>query len=253
MRLLGGGIGRHNGVELAEYPEDRWTLVPFPAAKGNPFNADNLATVNDHSFLEDPRFVRARSAAESRWADGSRDISWRLHVMLWAVDLALRLRPSCDVLELGVGLGYMAAGICRWFELDAQVATADALRPSSITLIDRFTNPEGKFPYADGDEDVRRYFSRFGAVHVVKGDLPEALGEVRAASVGFLHVDLNSADAEAASLRRLSPDLRSPCVVLFDDSGNPFCEDQLRVHRSFAASRGAELLQLPTGQALCVI
>lgn len=253
MRLLDGAIGRHNGVELADYPEDLWTLIPFPAAKGSPFNADNLATVNDHSFLQDPRFAGARAAAESRWVAGSRDISWRLHVMLWAVDLALRLRPACDLLELGAGSGYMAAGICRWYDLDTDGPSGGVGRPGSITLIDRFTNPEGHFFYAEGDEEVRRYFSRFPSVRVIKGDLPEALGEFRATNVGFLHVDLNSAEAEEASLERLAAELRSPCVVLFDDSGNPFCEDQLRVHRTFAASRSAELCQLPTGQALCVI
>ena len=251
-RTLGGAIARHNGARIEDYPDDRWTLVPFPSAKGQPFNADNLATVNDHSFLQDPRFVRTRAAAESRWPDGNRDISWRLHVTLWAVDLALRLRPSCDLLEVGVGSGYMAAGICDWFGFDLDEGSAQGRCPERFTLINRFTNPEGHFFYAEGDQEVRQYFSRFSQVQVIKGDLPAALDDVRLSSVGFLHVDLNSAEAEAATLHRAEESLVSPCVVLFDDSGNPFCADQLEVHRRFAARWGAALLQLPTGQALCV-
>ncbi len=78
-------ILKHNGVNLLEYPEKSWSFVPFPDQKGDVFNADNLATVNRHNFLRCPKFMAAKYAAESRWGGGNvRDISWRLHIMLWA-------------------------------------------------------------------------------------------------------------------------------------------------------------------------
>ena len=40
----------HNGVNIDEYPDDTWKLVPFPSQKGSVYNADNLATTNRHSF-----------------------------------------------------------------------------------------------------------------------------------------------------------------------------------------------------------
>lgn len=60
----------HNGVPIVDYPERSWFLVPFPLAKGEPFNNDNLATVNQASFSHESRFEAARAAAYSRWGGG---------------------------------------------------------------------------------------------------------------------------------------------------------------------------------------
>jgi hypothetical protein len=60
-------ILKHNGVNILNYPEKSWSLVPFPNQKGDVFNADNLATVNRHTFVSDPKFLAAKYAGESRW------------------------------------------------------------------------------------------------------------------------------------------------------------------------------------------
>ena len=65
--LMGSPLLAHNGVPIDEYPERDWNLVCFPAQKGRPFDADNLATVMGHTFLGDPAFIAARRAAEARW------------------------------------------------------------------------------------------------------------------------------------------------------------------------------------------
>lgn len=256
--VLGAGLMRHNNTRLSEYPEMDWDLVPFPAQKGPPYVADNLATVNSHAFLEEPRFRAATSAAEERWTLGTRDIRWRLHTFLWAIETALRMHEEGALVELGTGNGFMAAGACCWLDWGSDALT----KGRSLWLVDSFASERPdeqsgttarRFFYADGDIEVREYFARFTGVMVVTGWLPDAVGAIHAESIAFVHVDLNSATSEIASLDRLAPRLRSQAVVLFDDSGNPGCADQLEAHRGWAAARSAPFLQLASGQGLCIL
>ena len=82
-------ILKHNGVDIIEYPTNKgWYLVPFPMEKGIPFNADILATISRSSFLKAEPFIKARAAAESRWGNKPRDITWRLDILLSCVSYA---------------------------------------------------------------------------------------------------------------------------------------------------------------------
>jgi O-methyltransferase len=257
--LIGAKDLTHNGTRLRDYPEEHWDFVPFPAQKGEPYVADNLGTVNDHSFLVESRFIAAHKAASSRWALGTRDIRWRLHVFLWAVETALRTHPDAALVELGTGNGYMAAGACDYFDWGQTALTAGR----SLWLIDSFeakrrdeTAEVGprRFFYADGDDDVRTYFAKYRGVTVVRGWLPEVIDVTPIEEqVCFVHVDLNSAEAEVGSLERLGPRLVGGSIVLLDDSGNPGCADQLLAHREWALSRSASFLHLPSGQGLAVL
>jgi hypothetical protein len=234
----------HNGVHPSSYPDSDWYIVPFPASKGYPFNSDNLATVNDYSFVQNIDFQAARSEGESRWVGGSRDISWRLHVFLWAIETAVSNFPELDVVEFGTGQGYMAAASCP------RIATRSAFT-GRFFLFDTFErNDESLFYYSDDVNEVRSYFSKFPFVQVIEGQLPATVESSGIRQVSFLHVDLNSAEGEEASLRSISPLLADGALVLFDDAGNPGCQNQLEVARNFALSRDRSLLQLPTGQAL---
>jgi len=253
----------HNGINIADYPEKKWYLVPFPEQKGLPFNNDNLATVNRHNFIEDLRFNSALLSAESRWknnkSESVRNISWRLHTALWAASVGL---SNLDVeneifVECGTGKGYMAAGICDYFKWDK-------LRPL-FYLIDSFkpTMPDeegiqikdGKklFVYADGDEEVRKYFSKYLNIKVIKGVIPSILNELpNDRIIKFLHLDLNSHIAEEQALEKLTDRFSSGSVILFDDYGGPGGDKQAIIHESFAKKNNKSLLVLPTGQALII-
>jgi hypothetical protein len=113
-RLLAGGLLGHNGESIETYCENSWFLAPFPAAKSIPYVADNLATNNISSFRFDPEFRRASSVALGRWqgVENPRDVSWRLHVAIFAARLGLSGADAGDcAIELGTGRGFMAAGI----------------------------------------------------------------------------------------------------------------------------------------------
>jgi O-methyltransferase len=248
----------HNGESIDKYPSQLgWNLIPFPKEKGNPYNADNLATILRAPFLNDKNFIKARSIAEARWEGvlSKRDISWRLDVMLWAISHSLRVWNNKSIfIECGTGKGYMASAICSYFDWDDT--------NPDFYLIDSFSpfvpNEKGQqnetsetsFIYSKGDEEIRKYFSKYNKVKILKGFIPEVLSSLPNNEIGFLHIDLNSAVAEKAALDVLKSKLVSGAIVLFDDYGGFGGENQAKVHEHFAESMGGRLLTLPTGQAL---
>ena len=80
-------IHKHNGIEIRDYPENNWNLIPYPKQKGKIYNSDNLTTTNRHLIFNESSFLNAKVSAESRWKinkdDHVRNISWRLHVYLF--------------------------------------------------------------------------------------------------------------------------------------------------------------------------
>ena len=254
----------HNGIKIENYPESEWYLSPFPKQKGLPFNSDNLTTVNRYKFLENEKFKESLKVSEKRWCingnEKTRDISWRLHVMLWSVSLALSdIDSENDIfIECGTGKGYMAAGICNFFNWGKS-------KPI-MYLIDSFksTMPEkdgsqivdGKklFVYSDGDEEVRHYFKKYDNIKILTGLIPDILKLLPdKKTIKFLHLDLNSAIAEFSALVYFKSKFKKGSIILFDDYGGYGAEDQAEIHEKFAVELNSNLLILPTGQALLIL
>lgn len=252
-------ILKHNGLQINDYPEDSWYLVPFPKQKGIPYNSDNLATVNRASFLSDNRFSSALKVAEKRWEQSGfiRDISWRLHVFLWAFGTAQKMNDENTIsVECGTGKGYMAAAACEFFEgcIGMEFYLLDSFR-STMPNIDGDQLSTGKqlFAYADGKEEVERYFSNVQAIKIIEGIIPDSLKELPTErKINFLHMDLNSAKAERSALEELKSRFVKGTIILFDDYGGPGGELQSHVHDKFAEQNDKQLLILPTGQAIII-
>ncbi len=240
----------HNGVSIAAYPAKSWYVVPFPHEKGVPFVADNLATANSFLFREMKGFAAALSVAESRWVADSppRDISWRLHIALWATRLASQLNPGGDFLELGTGRGFIAAGICAHARLENRQP------PPRFFLVDRFKQSKNPiFSYTEDLNEVVDFFTAYEEVQIIEGDAPLCLSELPGETLAFVHIDLNDASAEISSLEHLTSRFVTGTVLLFDDTGQPGREEQLLAHLAFADRLGRSLLLLPTGQSLVII
>lgn len=256
-------IEQHNGQTIYAYPENEWFLVPFPKQKGKLYNSDNLATVNRHEFINNEKFKLALHKAEERWKENNtsqvRDISWRLHTMLWSLSNALRNieNESTIFVECGTGKGYMAAAICEYFKWDAdkpKLYLIDSFR-STMPNKDGVQKEDGSklFVYADGDSEVRQYFSNYNHVEIITGFIPGILEKLpENATIGFLHMDLNNAIAEKEALAYLKPRFKKGTIILFDDYGGYGGNTQAEVHEDFAKKEGMELLVLPTGQALLI-
>lgn len=181
-------VEKHNGIKIEDYPDKSWYFIPFPSQKGHPFNNDNLATVNRHTFLEDPNFKIAKYNAESRWKSNEneivRNISWRLHTALWTVNTGLKnINIDEEIfVECGTGKGYMAAGISSFFNWDQNKPffyLIDSFKPTMPEENGLQNNNRKKlFVYADGDEEVKEYFSKYSKIKIIKGFLLSILNQL---------------------------------------------------------------------------
>ena len=109
------------------------------------------------------------------------------------------------------------------------------------------------FSYADGDSEIKNYFSIFPHVHVVKGRVPDSLSALPDGSnISFLHLDLNNSIAEEQALNALIGRIKKGGIILFDDYGGFGGEKQAEVHERFVNKMNNRLFTLPTGQAIYI-
>ena len=101
-------------------------------------------------------------------------------------------------------------------------------------------------------ESVRKRFEKYSNMHVIKGFVPGALQQKIPESISFLHVDLNSAQAEEESLDILFPRIIDGGVIVLDDYGWKVFDKQKTFHDNFFNARGVKVMELPTGQGLVI-
>jgi hypothetical protein len=220
------------------------------------YNQDGLACVHNASFLRDERFVAAyRRGVEAAGADYP--WHWRVRVGLWAADHARRLEG--DFVECGVYRGFLSSAIMRyldWNRLGKRFFLLDTFRGLDEAFISEEERLAGKTAayggYRECFEDVQRNFAEFRNVVLIRGSVPLTLPQVSADKVCYLHIDMNCAPPEVAAAAYFWDKLVPGAVVLLDDYANPDKDVQHCAMDRFAASRGVEVLPLPTGQGLMV-
>jgi len=99
-------------------------------------------------------------------------------------------------------------------------------------------------------ESVKSRFIHDSHVVVTKGFLPESVGEISPEKVCFLHMDLNSPEAELATLEYFWPRIAPGGIIVFDDYGWKAFHKQKECEDRFAKENGQSILELPTGQGL---
>jgi hypothetical protein len=97
---------------------------------------------------------------------------------------------------------------------------------------------------------VQANFAEWESVHLIRGAVPDTLGEIDSDAVAFAHLDMNSARPEAEAAAFLWPRMIPGAFMLLDDYGFRGYEAQKRAMDSFANERGLAVLSLPTGQGL---
>ena len=102
--------------------------------------------------------------------------------------------------------------------------------------------------YATSLDDVKETFGEWGNVRFVQGHLPETLDAVESQPIAFLHIDLNHAVAEMATLRRLWPMLLPNAIVVLDDYGQ--VKTQNDAMNSLAQEFGVRILTTQSGQGI---
>ncbi len=220
---------------------------------GRVFAADMLITLHRNTgFLDDTNFMGAFSG-EAR-DDQERSLLWRLHVLVWCAEGALRREG--DFVECGVFRGFSTAVAARYLDF--------ARRDRRWILFDTFSGiPEDQLNPGYANPEIYREpglysacvtrFAHLPNVEVVRGRVPEILEGHAPERVAFLHLDMNSADAEAAALEFFLPRLCQGAYVLLDDYGWLAHREQKLVSDEFFGDHGYRVLEIPTGQGLVIV
>lgn len=232
--------------------------IVAPAA----YAQDGLISVHAHQFMQDPAFTRAY--ARGVQAIGGTDRyrwHWRVHVGLWAAQVAVRLEG--DFVECGVNRGFLSSAIMEYLDwnsldrdfylldtfagldeqlLSAQERAAGARQKNAEDLLSGF--------YVRGVEGVRANFAQWPRARIVQGAIPGTLAQVDARRIAYLHLDMNNAAPEVAALSHFWERLVDGAGVLLDDYAYLGYEAQRLAMDEFARSRGVSVCALPTGQGL---
>jgi hypothetical protein len=231
------------------------------------YAADNLAVWNKSvDFLRDPRFIAAyRRGMDSGHhigrAPGSREdihVEWRVHVLLWAAQHALKLEG--DFVECGVNTGIFSLAICDYLDF-ARVPKRFWLFDTYSGVPEEQVSPEEEVlgsiehhatMYSDCYELARRNFAPYPNAVLVRGKVPDTLAGAGIGRVCYLSIDMNLVAPEIAAIEFFWDKLVPGAPVVLDDYGWAYYRPQKDAMDEFARRKNVPVLLLPTGQGLIV-
>ena len=184
-------------------------------------------------------------------------VEWRVHVLCWAAQHAAQL--DGDFVECGVNTGLYSLAVCDYLDFNAldrdfwlfdtyQGVPLDQADPVEREHVQRVNASH----YSDCYELARANFAPYPRAHLVRGRVPETLSSVEIPKVAYLSIDMNIALPERAALEHFWPKLVAGGIVILDDYGGLFRTPQRQTADDFAASVGASVLCLPTGQGILI-
>ena len=99
---------------------------------------------------------------------------------------------------------------------------------------------------------VRKKFEGYHQVKIFKGNIPEVFEAQSPASIAYLHIDLNEAQAEIAALDALFERVVPGGVVILDDyEWSPYRSQKIAEDPWFEERR-YRVFPLPTGQGIVI-
>jgi len=223
-------------------------------------NADNmLLAMRSTNFMSDPDF---NDAIQQQCRDDDGEVInnnivkfWRIHVFTWCCTQALRL--SGDFVECGVHMGLYSLTMMQALEfasLNREMYLYDTFEGLSAeqSTIREIIQVEGVYDIPQWEEEVRRSFEPYPNARVIRGRVPDVLQETAPERVAFLHLDMNSAEAERTAFDFFRPLLVPGALILMDDFGRSENMEIGLAHDKAFAGLGRRILELPTGQGLVI-
>ena len=197
-------------------------------------------------------FKRARKS-RGYYLKPSKDIPWRIHQHIWAGSHCIKLKG--DFVECGTGRGVCMSALLKslpnWQESGKKLWLFDTFSPLEINeegeRIDRINKD-----YASSYSDTVKNFSEFSNVNVIKGLLPETLTKLTSNEIAFLHIDLNHAKPEVATLKELWSKITDGGIIILDDYAWLGREKQYIAMNKLAKELGFSILTTPTGQGIII-
>jgi len=228
----------------------------------NIYTQDGLTSIHNHEFMNDPAFIKAYRRGIKAAGDDY-NWHWRVHIGLWAARTAVQL-PG-DFVECGVNAGFLSSGIMcdldwdsrekifylldTFSGIDSNLASQEELRDG---IIEKNKNLIDTGFYVTSSNDVKLNFSEWKNIEIIEGTIPNTLSLIKAEKISFLHIDLNCAYPEVASLKYLWNKLVIGAIVLLDDYAYHGYEHQKYSIDQFAIESKIAIASLPTGQGLII-
>lgn len=232
--------------------------VPFQDLE---YNSDGLSVWGKNlEFLRESKFrssYEKGSRSGHLFSDNPDDfhIEWRVHVVLWAAGIGLR--KEGDFVECGVNTGILSLAIAdyhnfagsgkQFYLFDTFCGTPE----SQMTAEEREKCTEdNKVFYPDCYDLAKKNFSPYPNMHLIRGTVPDTLGNAGIGTVAYLSIDMNVAEAEVAAIEYFWEKLAMGAPIVLDDYAWLGCETQKKALDDFAARQETSILTLPTGQGL---
>ncbi len=206
------------------------------------------------SFRNDPNFRSSFYGAVETKQEQS--LMWRLHTLTWAASNALNV--DGDFVECGVFKGFCSAVLFRY--LDFGKLSRQAYLYDTFEGLPEKTSTEDErrmWDYSQYDPEavyqkVCEKFSQYGNVNIVRGIVPDSFEIAAPEKIAFLHIDMNSAQAEMLALEHLFDKVVPGGMIVLDDFGWACNVNQMKAELAFMTARGHAVLELPTGQGLVI-
>ena len=223
------------------------------------FFADNLISIGKNlGFMKDLKFLN--SVKNSVRDEGDLHKIWRLHIYCWACKMSLSLQG--DFVECGVYKGLYVDSVIQYLESKAFSGrkfylydTFYGLEPKYSTELElQWINRNKLTDYSEKklEEFVRKRFSKYPFVSIIKGIVPDILIQQSPDSISFLHLDLNAGIAETKALDILYERVEKNGVILLDDYGRFEHMELFNAHNEWFKKYNQTILELPTGQGLVI-
>jgi hypothetical protein len=226
------------------------------------YDQDGLKSIHNHEFCSEPEFVEAygrgieAAGVDYNW-------HWRVHIGLWAARTAVRLNG--DFVECGVNAGFLSSAIMRDLDWDRTGKTFYLLdtfygleesQVSEVEIQDGIMDKNKELLkngfYVASAEVVKDNFSEWNNIKIIEGVIPNTLSQIASDAIAFLHIDLNCAPPEVASMKYLWGRIVVGGIVLLDDYAyNGYRHQKVEIDK-FARQEGIAIASLPTGQGLIV-
>ena len=219
--------------------------------KRNTYKGDGFLTTHYVPWHKNGKFYNSYLASFSEVPirhKTLRDTLWRAHIVSTCANWASAV-PG-DFVELGTWYGILAQVLVRNGDLpnDKQMYLVDAYGSVGFQM----QGEHKKYNYVeDIYETVKRRFSAYSNVVLVRGIVPEILPDIPTKSVSFLMIDMNSGRPERLGLEYFWEKISPGGVIYFDDYGQDF--PQLRVEiEDFLKDKVENLMIFPSGQAILI-
>lgn len=237
-----------------------WSDQPLILAPS--YADDGLVSQHIVDFLKDLEFLNAYDEGKKTGALKGHpgDIHFRAYIACWAAKQALSLNG--DFVECGVGKGLLSKTIAVYLNFEKlekkfylfdtyegipiQDAQDGLEQENMTTLNDVHFN-------SDYFLDVKKTFSKYSNVEIIKGRIPDSLLREDIVNISYLSIDMNNALAEISAIDYLFDKIVPGGIVLLDDYA--YAEEfrkQKDAWDEFAEIKKIQILTLPTGQGMII-